>query len=448
MSVRNGSQDSKSFGPYELLEKVGVGGMGSVFKARLKGKEEFVALKIANRAVAGDPVLLQRFQNEFKIASQLQHPNLARFLGYAVENNTPYLVMEFVPGQSLDKRLKSQGPMSLPSALATMGQVASALDFIHQKNLVHRDIKPGNILIDPGGQAKLADLGLAKNLDSHSLLTHSGTGLGTLEYAAPEQFDNAKNVDRRSDIYGLAATMYVALSGKFPFGHGSQMRILMHKLDHQFTPLSQLIEGVSPALDQVIIRSLHPDPTIRPASIPEFLSAMWSKDPPVTILMPKPLPEESVTPRKPRNKPLENAAKVNSPEVASRKQERRSGGTRHAIQIVATLSVANALHQESWSAQIVDISPGGLCLQIHRRFEPSTLLNVFLPEEKTGQPTPHLVRTCWIKALPDKTWLLGCHFVSPLEKEDLDQFLIGDLCKTNMLRQPKVAHGPPRHHSS
>ena len=111
---------SMVFGPYELLGKVGTGGMGSVYKARLKGQEELVAVKIAKRVVACDPVLTQRFQNEYKIASRLRHPHLVRFLAYAVESNVPYLVMEFV-GDSLHKRLKDEGPMSLPLALATFG---------------------------------------------------------------------------------------------------------------------------------------------------------------------------------------------------------------------------------------------------------------------------------------------------------------------------------------
>src|SRR6202043_3229754 len=119
-----------------------------------------------------------------------------------------------VPGRSLDKQLKDLGPLPIAEAMGVFGQVAQALDFIHQNHLIHRDIKPGNILIDPEGQAKLADLGLIKDLDSQSLLTRSKTGLGTLEFAAPEQFDDAKNVDLRCDIYGLAATLYVALAGK------------------------------------------------------------------------------------------------------------------------------------------------------------------------------------------------------------------------------------------
>jgi serine/threonine protein kinase len=362
--------------------------------------------------VAGDSILAHRFDNEFKIASQLQHPNLVRALGHGVDNNMPYLVMEFVPGLSLDKRIKEQGPLSIPEALIVFGQVGRAVEFIHQQHIIHRDIKPGNILIDPNGNAKLADLGLIKDLGSNSMLTGSKTGLGTFEYAAPEQFDDAKHVDLRCDIYALAATLYVALTGKNPFGPGSQMRILMHKLEHQFTALSQLIEGVSPALEQVINRSLHPNPSIRPSSVAEFLAEMGNTQPPKTLLTPKAPPPMAVT------------------------VEERRGGTRHAVQVPTILGLLHASARDSWPAQIMDISAGGVCLQVPRRFEPGTLLTIVLPKEKSDQPADHLVRTCWVKNLPDRTWLVGCVFTRPLEDDDLDQFLLGDLPTTDALFKP------------
>ena len=413
MADKDASKVLKSFGPYELLEKVGVGGMGSVYKARLSGSEELVALKVASRMVAGDSTLSHRFHNEFKIASQLEHPNLVRVLGHGVEKDIPYLVMEFVPGQSLDKRLKDQGPLAVPEALALFVQVAHALDFIHHTQLIHRDVKPGNILIDSSRQPKLADLGLIKDLASNSLLTRSKTGLGTFQYAAPEQFDDAKNVDLRCDIYALAASLYVTLTGKYPFGPGSQMRVLMHKLAHQFTPLSQLIEEVSPALEQVIIRSLHPEPEFRPASVAEFLDGMWKTDAAKAVLTPKA-----------------------PPQIEATVQERR-GGTRHPVQVPTTFGIMNASTRDSWPAQIMDISAGGLCLQTPRRFESNTLLHIVLPGGSSGQPSVHLVRTCWSKHLPDKSWLLGCLFMHRLDEDDLEQFLMGDLSSTGVLvRKP------------
>ena len=408
MAAGDPAKDPKRFGPYELLEKVGVGGMGSVFKARRTDTEDIIALKVAHRLVANDSVLSQRFHNEFKIASQLKHPFLVRALGHGVENGTPFLVLEFVDGPSLDKHLRERGPLPVDQALAIFGNVAEALAFIHDSNLIHRDIKPGNILIGKDGQAKLADLGLIKDLESQNFLTHSRTGLGTLEYAAPEQFDDAKNVDLRCDIYSLAASLYVALTGRFPFGHGGQMRVLTSKLAHQLTPLSHLVEHITASLDHVVTRSLHPDPEVRPASIREFLEGLRGTLPVSDVPQPKP--------------PVDTPAKV---------QERR-GKIRHATSLATTFGMLSP-SRESWTANIMDISAGGVCLQIPRRFEPNTLLQVFLPDEAAGEPAPRLVRTCWIKPLPDQTWLLGCLFVNPLEAEDLDRFLLRDLSQTNML---------------
>jgi serine/threonine protein kinase len=347
--------------------------------------------------------------------------------------------MEFVPGQSLDKQLKNQGAMPLAPALRVFGQVAEALGFIHQNQLIHRDIKPGNILIDPAGEAKLADLGLIKDLDSLSFLTNSKTGLGTLEFAAPEQFDDAKNVDLRCDIYALAASLYLALTGNFPFGRGSQMRVLKHKLDHQFTPLAQLVAGISPALDQIVIRALHPDPNIRPASTTEFLKGMMGQEAPHTLIQPKPMPTGPAPPRERHLAPLDgqpsNGASGTSAGSSSSERRRKR---RHAVKIDTTLGIVSAAKHESWPAQVTDISPSGLCLQCGRRFEPNTRLNVLLPELDSGRQSARLVQVCWAKIQPDKTWLLGCLFATALEHEDLERFLVGDLAKTVMLRKATV----------
>ncbi len=413
MPDKDALKSPKPFGAYELLEKVGVGGMGSVYKARLRGCIDFVALKIANAQVAGDAILSQRFENEFKLASHLEHPNLVRALGHGMEDGVPYLVMEFVPGRSLDKLIQEKGPMPMSAALATFEQVAAGLAYVHQNHLIHRDIKPGNILIEPDGAAKLADLGLIKDLDSQTMLTVSRMGLGTMEYSAPEQFDDAKHVDVRCDIYGLGAALYVALTGKFPFGPGSQMRILMHKLDHQFHPLSQFIEGVRPALEQLINRALHPEPAQRPASIQEFLTEMRSTTAPKIILTPKPMPKTSAI------------------------VEKRRKGKRHPIRLKTTLGLADAVNQQSWQAQIVDISVGGLCLRLPKRFEANALINVFLPDEETGEKVARLIRVRWVKATSDRTYLHGCIFVNPLENQDVDRFLFNDMPTTSMLKKSK-----------
>ena len=148
----------------------------------------------------------------------------------------------------------------------------------------------------------------------------------------------------------------------------------MHKLEHRFTPLSELLEGISPALDQLIIRSLHPDPAVRPDSIAEFLRGMRSEEQPKTLLMPKPVSKVPASPLKKQwNKPLAQSAQVQAPEATASKEERRRR-MRHSVQIPSTLSDSNAKGQGSWPAQIMDLSSEGLRLQIHTPFEPGTLL--------------------------------------------------------------------------
>jgi eukaryotic-like serine/threonine-protein kinase len=174
----------------------------------------------------------------------------------------------------LAQQLKAEGPLSLMEAQVVFTQVIEAIGFIHDNQLVHRDIKPANILLDPKAGAKLADLGLVKDLESESVLTLSRTGLGTMEFAAPEQFDDAKNVDRRCDIYALAVTLYLALAGRPAFGSASLVALMRQKLDHQFTQLALLVPAISASLDQTITRALHPDPCMRPATAAEFLAGI------------------------------------------------------------------------------------------------------------------------------------------------------------------------------
>jgi serine/threonine protein kinase len=412
MAASDAAKKPRHLGRYELVEKLGSGGMGSVYKAREQDKEGFVALKVANRTVAGNSILSQRFHNEFKVASALRHPNLVRALEFGVEDKVPYLVMEFVPGISLEKRIKEQGPLPLAEALAIFAQVAAALDYVHENHLVHRDIKPGNVLIDLAGHAKLTDFGLIKDLDSQAMLTNSRTGLGTLEYAAPEQFDDAKHVDLRCDIYALAASLYVALTGKFPFGAASPMKVLMHKLDHQFKPMAEIVDGINPALDQMIICALHPNPDLRPNRIADFLAGMRGADFQVS-------------------KPMKTPLRPKPPEPPTPAVEKRRGGPRYPVATMfGTLKVSD---RDSWPAQVLDISAKGLCLQIPRRFEANALLNLSLPDGDSGRFTSHKVRICWVKPQPDNSWLYGCLFVNPLANEHLDRFLVKDSAPTSDL---------------
>src|SRR5262249_49195623 len=155
-----------SVGSYDLVEKIAEGGMGSIYKARHRETGQIVAIKVMPTRLANNPVLLRRFEQEFRAASQLDHPNIVRALDFGYLGNMPYLVMEFVEGESLGARLERLGRMPHQEAVRIIVQVAQGLHRAHKQNLIHRDVKPDNILVMPDGTAKLADLGLVKSADT------------------------------------------------------------------------------------------------------------------------------------------------------------------------------------------------------------------------------------------------------------------------------------------
>ena len=177
---------NRQVGAYQLLEKIGQGGMSTVYKAIHKESKQVVAVKIALRYVLRDPHLSRRFEMEYSIAKPLQHHNLVRVFDYGVHDETPYLVMEYVDGLSLAHRLLIEKRMTERDAIGIMLPIADALKYLHENKIIHRDIKPGNILLSATGPTKLADLGLVKDLESISKLTRSQMGLGTMQYASPE----------------------------------------------------------------------------------------------------------------------------------------------------------------------------------------------------------------------------------------------------------------------
>jgi serine/threonine protein kinase len=397
-----------TFGPFVLLDKIGHGGMGNVFKATHPSYPDPIALKVAHRRVAQDAELSARFQNEYLVATEFRHPRVVAALDHGTENGLPYLVLEFVPGRSLAQQLKDDGPLPLQETLTVFTQVAQAIEFIHTNRLVHRDIKPANILLDPAAGAKIADLGLVKDLNATSSLTRSRVGLGTMEFAAPEQFDDAKHVDHSCDIYGLAATLYLALTGRPVFGPASLATVLRRKYDHQFTQLALLMPSISPALDQTVTRALHPDPAMRPATVADFVAGIEG-----TATFATPIFPIAPPPPKPSDRRTQVRYSVNAPTSCETLL-----GTAHA----------------PCPAQILDISTGGVCLEVPRRFEPKTHLQVSLPGAEPGMETSLITTVRWVKALTASKWMLGCAFMRPLEEKQLEALLGNDLSRTNIIK--------------
>jgi serine/threonine protein kinase len=267
----------QTVGNYDLVEKVAEGGMGTVYRARRRSDGEIVAIKIMPSHMAGNSVLVKRFEQEFNAASRLDHPNIVRALDFGESAGVPYLVMEFVEGESLGQKLQREGRVSESDAIRLIAQVAQGLHRAHKMNLVHRDIKPDNVMVMPDGTAKLTDLGLVKELETDLNLTRTGRGLGTPHFMAPEQFRNAKNADLRCDIYALGATLYMMVTGELPFKSSGPLDAWMKKMHNDLTPPRKIVPSLSERIDWAIRRAMSADPEKRPTSCREFVEDLTGK---------------------------------------------------------------------------------------------------------------------------------------------------------------------------
>jgi serine/threonine protein kinase len=261
----------QSIGSYDLVEKIADGGMGSIWKGRHRDTGEIVAIKVMAAHIVSNPVLLRRFEQEFRAASRLNHPNIVRALDFGDVNHTPYLVMEFVDGESLGARIERDGAMNEREAIQIIAQVAQGLHRAHKEHLVHRDVKPDNILITRDNVAKLADLGLVKDSETDQNLTKTGRGLGTPHFMAPEQFRDARGADVRCDIYSLGATLYMMVTGELPFKSNGPLDAWMKKIQNELKPPRELVPHLSERVDAAIMRAMASERDVRQASCREFI---------------------------------------------------------------------------------------------------------------------------------------------------------------------------------
>jgi eukaryotic-like serine/threonine-protein kinase len=258
-------------GNFDLVDQIAEGGMGTVYKGRNRETGQIVAIKIAPESMADNQTLHARFQKEFAAASKIDHPNVVRALDYGVLGGRPYLVMEFVDGESLGQRIERDGRIPEAEAIQLIALAAQGLHHAHKSGMVHRDVKPDNIIVTKDGQVKLLDLGLVKEADNDINLTRTGRGLGTPHFMAPEQFRNAKNADVKCDIYSLGATLYQMVTGELPFRSMGPLDAWMKKINNELTPPIQLATDLSERINWAILRAMSADPEKRPDSCREFI---------------------------------------------------------------------------------------------------------------------------------------------------------------------------------
>ncbi len=264
----------KTVGSYRLERELGEGGMGKVYQARHPTLGIMVAIKELAPYLAKDAQFRQRFLQEAQAQARLSHPYIVEVKDLIEEDSGAYLVMDYMPGGSLEEVIaKSPGPVDPDWALPRMRQALSALDFAHQRGVIHRDVKPSNILLDAGGNAKVTDFGIAIVLGSRRL-TMTGTMLGTPQYMSPEQIITPKQIDHRADVYSMGVVLYELLTGRVPFEGETAYKIQDAHVKEPPPPLRQLNPSIPEALERVVLKALAKEPEERFAGCGELGQAL------------------------------------------------------------------------------------------------------------------------------------------------------------------------------
>ncbi len=403
MSAKLKAKAPAKIGSYDVLAKIGTGASGVVYKGIHRITGQVVAIKVVNEEVTEDEVLLKRFEREFSTIHLLNHPNMVHGYEFARNAEPPYLVMEFVDGESVADIIERRGALPEEEAISLIVQVADALQDAHDHGIIHRDVKPDNILVTVDGQAKLSDLGLAKDISCEVSLTNVGRGLGTPHFMAPEQVGDAKHVDARCDVYGLGATLYMMVTGVMPFQTRKPLLTMFkHKAWNQYTPPRELVPGLGERVHTVIRQAMRAEVEERYASCLEFMAALTGRAPVRTDDAKRQDPTVIVS-EAPRTPPQNE-----------RRSEVRYGSSVHG----ACRPLGSAKYSR-WIARARDISANGICLVTNRRFHPQTVLVL----ELKGKEDHHflLARVVRVESQAPRKWLVGCRLMSELSDEAVQQ---------------------------
>jgi eukaryotic-like serine/threonine-protein kinase len=256
-------------GRYRLESKLGSGGMSTVYLALDEVLDRPVAIKLLHREISEEADQLERFRREARAAARLSHPNLVGVIDAGEDDGRPYIVFEYIEGRTLKRRLQEEGRLPVDEAVAYAIEIGRGLTAAHARKLVHRDVKPQNVLIDPDGRAKVTDFGIARSLESKGL-TATGRVLGTTDYVSPEQA-MGEDVDERSDVYSLGVVLYEMLTGDVPFRAETQVGVAMKHVNEPMPDVQTRRPEVSAAVASVVDRATTKDPRDRYGTVAEMV---------------------------------------------------------------------------------------------------------------------------------------------------------------------------------
>ena len=275
MASAVGDTGYRRLGDFEIIRRLGEGGMGAVYKARQVSMDRVVALKVLPSWLASDETYVERFYREARACAKLDHPNVVRGLAVGEAEGHHYFAMEYVDGPSLKQVIEREGPLPPWRAVPIFAAVAKGLAHAHSRGLIHRDIKPDNIMLTRDGVPKLADLGLAKDIGStRTGITESGTAMGTAYYMAPEQARDAKRADLRSDIYALGATLYHVLTGRVPYEGATFVEVTRRHEEGPLVPPRKLNPDIPERLSLIVEKMMSKKPEFRFKSASEVAQAL------------------------------------------------------------------------------------------------------------------------------------------------------------------------------
>ncbi|MBT2452585.1 serine/threonine protein kinase [Streptomyces sp. ISL-43] len=301
MEARRGFLEGREIAGYQLEREIGRGATSVVYRAKDLRLDRTVALKLIAPERTRDGTFLRRFTHESRVAASIDHPHILPIFEAGESDGVLYIAMLYVPGPNLRVLLDQEGPLPVPTALRIAAQVASALDAAHAHDLVHRDVKPGNILVAAGTDSDhpehvyLTNFGLTRKSLSLNGFTTAGEFVGTLDYMAPEQI-SGRPLDGRCDLYSLACVVYETIAGGPPFERDSDMALLRAHMYDPPPALSERRPEIAPDVDAVMAKALAKRPEDRYASCLEFVAELRSAESPSAASMPYPAPASTSPP--------------------------------------------------------------------------------------------------------------------------------------------------------